>query len=202
MVIDFDRTVAYRCSSCGEIAYGNFSLFELSGGKGISMHCSCGATSISVASEKRAGAKVSFNCVICDENHTFHLPFDALAKKDCNELACPDAMIELGFIGKKAAVEAAVCENERTIAEVVQACGLEHTGKNGILMIKALDKIQDLSESNSLKCKCGSNLIDIEIRKDDIVLECCICGEKFVIPVSEIKKSEFSKISKIIIGQK
>lgn len=202
MIIDFDRTIAYRCASCGEITYGDFSLFELSGKKGISVHCSCGDSNISIAAQNKTSYFVELDCVICDAVHKFSVSFDALAKKNCIEFLCPDVAVGLAFVGKNESVKKAVAENERAMAEVVLACGLEHTGKNGILMLKALDKIQDLSENDNLKCSCGSKLIDIEVHEDEIVLECCMCGEQTVIDISDIRKNSFSKLSKIIIGQK
>ena len=201
MIIDFDRTIAYRCARCGEITYGDFSLFEISGKKGISVHCACGESNISITSKSRTSYFVELSCVICDSPHRFSVTFDSLTKKDLSEFLCPDVSVGLAYIGKESAVKKAVMENERAIRDVIMACGLEHTGKNGILMLKALDKIQDLSENDSLTCSCGSKIIDIEVHEDEIVLECCLCGEKTIIDISEIRKKDFSKINKIIIGQ-
>ena len=202
MIIDFDRTIAYRCPSCGEITYGNFSLFEISGKKGISVHCACGESCISITSKNGTSFFLDIDCVICDNPHRFSVTFDALAKKECNEFSCPEVAVGLAFVGKEQAVKKSVADNEKAMSDVVLACGLEHTGKNGILMIKALDKIQDLSENDNLKCSCGSKVIDIEVREDEIVLECCLCGEQTVIDISDIRKNAFSKLKKIIIGQK
>lgn len=202
MVIDFDRTIAYRCAACGEITYGDFSLFELSGKKGISVHCACGESNISITSDGRTSFNVELDCVICDSPHKYSLKFDTLAKRDCNDFQCPEVGVGLAFIGKNKSVNMAMEESEAMVGDVLMACGLEHTGKNGILMLKALDKIQDLSENDNLKCHCGSRVIDIEVRENEIVLKCCVCGTKSVIDISEIKKNGFSRLSKIIIGQK
>lgn len=202
MVIDFDRTIAYRCPSCGEITYGRFSIFELSGKKAISVHCACGDSNITISPQSRTSYTVELVCLVCDELHRYTLPFSALSKRECNDFACPHVAVGLAFVGKEKAVKAAVCDNERMINDVLVACGLEHTGKNGLLMLKALDKIQELSENGNLSCSCGSSVIDVEVREEEIVLECCMCGEKSVIDISQIRKSSFSKIRKIIIGQK
>ena len=82
MIIDFNRTIAYRCSSCGEITLATFSLFELSGGKGLSVQCSCGKSTLKILPEGKFNYTIKIKCLICDDFHKFSLPFLALAKKD------------------------------------------------------------------------------------------------------------------------
>ena len=199
MLINFDRTVAYRCPSCGEVAYGDFSLFELSGNKGISVQCSCGHSAIEILPENKSNFIVRIQCLVCDEIHKFNLSFSSLAKKDCCEFTCPNVIVGLVFIGKEAAVKKAVMSNEAYVDEVISACGLDHTGKNGVTMLKALDKIQDLSDRESLFCECGSNLIDVEIHEDDIILECCLCGASTVLTADMIRNSNFAHLDKLVI---
>ncbi len=202
MLINFDRTVAYRCSSCGEITFGNFSLFELSGGKGISVQCSCGHSVLKILSENKNSYKIQVSCMLCDESHQFSVPFQVLAKKECSEFHCPNVMVGLVFIGKDASVKKAVMKNEVYVQEVISSCGLNHTGKNGITMLKALDKIQDLSDEEALFCECGSNLIDVEIHENDIRLECCLCGSSLVLPAETLRNGNFSHLDKLVIPGK
>lgn len=199
MIIDFNRTIAYRCSSCGEIVYGDFSLFELSGEKGISVHCSCGNSSVSITAENKTNYIVTVNCIICDETHKFTLSFYSLAKKDCSEFMCPNVIVGLVFVGRGEAVRKSVINNEKYIGEVILACGLDHTGKNGVTMLKALDKIQELSDDERLYCDCGSNLIDVEVHEDNMILECCLCGATLVLTVENIRNSDFSHLDKLIL---
>ena len=49
MIVDFNRTIAYVCAGCGEVSYGDFSLFELSGNRGISVSCDCGRSSLKIS---------------------------------------------------------------------------------------------------------------------------------------------------------
>ncbi|MBR5157845.1 MAG: hypothetical protein IKW59_08780 [Clostridia bacterium] len=199
MLINFNRTVAYRCPACGEFAYGNFSLFELSGRKGISVQCSCGHSSIEILPENKVTYSVRIQCLVCDEVHKFSLPFTSLAKKECCEFTCPNVIVGLVFIGKDEAVKKAVLENEAYVSEVVAACGLNHTGKNGVTMLKALDKIQDLSDREMLFCECGANIIDVEIHEDDIILECCVCGSTMVLTTDMIRNNNFAHLDKLVI---
>ena len=166
------------------------------------MHCACGESNISITNQNSTIFGVEIDCVICDHIHKFNVKFDTLAKKDCNDFECPEVGVGLAFVGKDKTVKKAMQESEAMVSDVLSACGLEHTGKNGILMLKALDKIQDLSENDNLKCRCGSKVIDVEVRENEIILKCCACANQSVIDISEIKKNGFSKLSKIIIGQK
>ena len=202
MIINFDRTAAYRCPSCGEITFGSFSMFELSGEKGVSIECSCGQSELIIIPENKNSFIVSVDCLVCDETHKFSLPFQALAKKDCTEFTCPNVVVGLVFIGRTEAVQKAVVHNEHYIEEVISACGLEHTGKNGVTMLKALDKIQELSDNESLYCEYGSNMIDVEVREDDLVLECCLCGASVSLSADTIRNSDFSHLKQLILKRK
>ncbi len=202
MIINFDRTAAYRCPSCGEMTFGNFSMFELSGTKGVSVQCGCGQSALVIMPENKNNFIITTECLVCDETHKFSLPFQTLAKKDCVEFTCPNVMVGLVFVGRNEAVQSAVIRNERYIEEVISACGLEHTGKNGVTMLKALDKIQELSDNESLYCECGSNMIDVEVREDDLVLECCHCGASVTITADMIRNSDFSHLEKLILRHK
>lgn len=202
MVINFDRTAAYRCPSCGEITYGDFSMFGLSGKKAVSIECDCGQSSLLIMPENKNNFIISVDCIVCDEPHKFSLPFQSLAKRDCTEYTCPNVMVGLVFIGRSDAVRNAVVRNEHYVEEVIVACGLEHTGKNGVTMLKALDKIQELSDNESLYCECGSNMIDVEVRENDLVLECCLCGNSVTLTADTIRNSDFSHLQKLVLKRK
>ena len=199
MIIDFNRTIAYRCASCGEITFATFSLFELSGQKGISVQCSCGNSVLTIVPEGKVNYRLKVKCIICDDFHTFSLPFTALAKKNCSTFMCPNVVVGLIFIGHEEAVRKEVLSNEEYINEVISACGLDHTGKNGVTMLKALDKIQELSDEENLYCDCGSNLIDVEVHEDNLILECCLCGATLVLSADKIRNGDFAHIDKLIL---
>lgn len=202
MVINFDRTAAYRCPACGEISFGDFSMFELSGTKGVSVECTCGQSRLLIIPENKNTYSVSVRCLVCDEDHGFSLPFQSLAKRDCNEFFCPNVVVGLAFVGRKEAVKASVMQSEAHIREVISACGLEHTGKNGVTMLKALDKIQELSDEECLYCECGSSMIDVEVRENDLVLECCVCGASVTLSADSIRNSDFSHLDKLVLKNK
>jgi len=202
MVINFDRTAAYRCSSCGEICFGDFSMFELSGQKGVSVQCKCGQSELQIVPENKNSFIITVKCLVCDEIHKFSLPFQTLAKKDCSEFTCPNVVVGLVFVGRNEAVHNAVVRNEHYIEEVISACGLDHTGKNGVTMLKALDKIQELSDDEALYCDCGSNMIDVEVRENDLILECCLCGATLVLTADTIRNSDFSRLEKLVLKSK
>ncbi len=202
MVIDFGRTAAYMCPACGNMTYGNFSLFELSGGRGISVSCGCGKSHLNIVPRTQTEYCISLKCIVCDKEHEFLIPLHEILKQDIIDLPCPDILIGLGFIGKADAVRAAVEDNEAYIREIVSACGLSHTGKNGITILKALDKIQELSDKGALFCECGSVMIDVDVLEDEIVLQCCNCGADATFHADEIRNGNFSEITQIVIPQK
>lgn len=199
MIIDFNRTVAYICSGCGEITFGEFSLFELSGERGVSVKCSCGKSQLRIFPKSKTSYVFSLRCLMCDEEHEFEIPLIDLMRENIIEFSCPDILIGLVFVGKKDYVAKAVKENDTYISEVTEACGLGHTGKNGLTMLKALDKIQELSNNSCLTCQCGSNMIDVDVSENEIILVCCRCGASVAFTADEIRRENFSDISEIYI---
>jgi len=89
MIINLDRTAAYRCASCGEICFGTFSMFELSGSKGVSIQCKCGQSQMSIVPENKNNFTVSLKCLVCDEVHAFHCPSNPLPKGIARSMPAP-----------------------------------------------------------------------------------------------------------------
>lgn len=199
MVIDFNKTAAYLCPGCGCMTYGNFSLFELSGGRGISVSCGCGKSHLKILPKTQTEYTISLRCLVCEEEHAFHIPLIDLMKQPYISVSCPDILIGLCYIGNEDAVKYAVTENEDYIKDIITACGLEHTGKNGITMLKALDKIQELSEESALSCACGSIKIDVDVLEEELVLQCCMCGASASFTADEIRNGHFSEVTEIVI---
>ena len=201
MIIDFNRTVAYICPACGEATYGKFSLFELSGGRGISVSCGCGESSLDILYKSDTTYTVSVKCQVCEKKHDFVVPLSEFLHNHFLDFLCPELLMGLAFIGDKDKVEQAVKENNNYIKDILTTCGIEHSGKNGIAILKALDKIQQLSDEGGVRCECGSNLIDLDVLENGIVLECCECGATAFFTADDIRKEKFSDITEILISK-
>lgn len=202
MIINYNRTVAYICPGCGEIAYGDFSLFELSGGRGISVSCDCKKSSLAIMPKNDTTYTVCVKCQVCEKNHEYAVPLADLLRKNFLDFLCPELLMGLAFIGDSASVEKAIEENNKYIKEILTTCGIEHAGKNGIPILKALDKIQLLSDKGGVRCECGSDLIDLDVLENGIVLECCECGATAFFTADDIRQENFSDITEIVISKK
>ncbi len=202
MIIDFKRTVAYICPGCGEVTYGDFSLFELSGGRGVSVSCSCGKSLLKIFTKNGTTYTVSVGCQVCETEHEYMVPLPDLLHKHFMDFLCPELLIGLVFIGDKEKVEHAISENSKYIQEILTTCGIEHAGKNGIAILKALDKIQLLSDNGCVSCECGSDIIDLDVLENGIVLECCTCGATAFFTADDIREEKFSDITEILITKK
>ena len=202
MIINYNRTVAYICPGCGEIAYGDFSLFELSGGRGISVSCDCKKSSLAIMPKNDTTYSVRVKCQVCEKNHEYAVPLSDLLRKNFLDFLCPELLMGLAFIGDSASVEKAIEENNKYIKEILTTCGIEHAGKNGIPILKALDKIQLLSDGGGVRCECGSDLIDLDVLENGIVLECCECGATAFFTADDIRQENFSDITEIVISKK
>ncbi len=201
MIIDFNRTVAYVCAGCGEVTYGEFSLFELSGGRGISVSCDCGKSALNISSKNAKTYTVSVKCQVCEKNHEYAVNLADLLHKNYIDFLCPELLMGIAFIGNKEKIEHALEENNKYIKEILTTCGIEHAGKNGIVILKALDKIQLLSDDGGVRCECGSDIIDLDVLENGIVLECCKCGATAFFTADDIRREKFSDITEILISK-
>lgn len=199
MVIDFKRTIAYICHGCGEVAYGEFSLFELSGGRGVSVACDCGKSSIKINTKNGNIYTISVKCQACEKEHEYAVALSELLHKQFLDFVCPELLMGLVFIGEKEKVEHAIEENNKYINEILTTCGIEHAGKNGIVILKALDKLQLLSDEGGVVCECGSDIIDLDVLENGIVLECCTCGATAFFTADDIRQENFSDITEVVI---
>ena len=68
--------------------------------------------------------------------------------------------------------------------------------------LKIVNENQELADEERLFCECGSSTIDVEVREDDLVLECCNCGAKVTITAETIRNSDFSRIEQLILKRK
>jgi len=111
MIIDFNRTVAYICPGCGEVAYGEFSLFGLSGGRGLTVSCDCGKSSLKFLCKGGTTYSISVGCQVCEKEHEYKISLSELMHKSFLEFSCPELLMSLVFIGEKEKIEYSVEEN-------------------------------------------------------------------------------------------
>ena len=99
MIIDFNRTVAYVCPGCGDVAYGKFSLFELSGGRSISVSCDCGKSSLKISYKNDKIYSITVGCQVCEKEHEYAVPLTELLHQQLLEFSCPELLMGLIFVG-------------------------------------------------------------------------------------------------------
>ena len=122
MIIDFNRTVSYVCPGCGDVAYGKFSLFELSGGRSISVSCDCGKSSLKISYKNDKVYSITVGCQVCEKEHEYAVPLTELLHQQLLEFSCPELLMGLVFIGDEEKVKRAVEENNKYINEILATC--------------------------------------------------------------------------------
>lgn len=199
MHIDFRRTAAYLCPHCGEFAFADFTLFQLSGKRPITFRCGCEHSELVMLPTDKNNLKMQLYCVMCDAPHEFLLSYRDLMHNPISEFRCPEIMTGLIYVGKSDAVADGLAENQSYIREILSACGLEHTGVNGLAMIKGLDALNALAEDGMLSCECGSETVDLDVTENEIILRCCDCNSTFHISAAQIRDGFFADLSSLTI---
>ncbi len=201
MIINMNRTVAYRCARCGEIAFADISLFDLCSNGGVAIRCSCGETALKLTYNGRNGFLMQLPCIFCDDVHTFSFTFKDIAYQKCKEFTCPDFGYEIGiaFLGRSSEVADHIAENETYIRELADEMNVERAGKNTVYLLKAIDRIRVFAGNGAICCECGSMYIDMDVSATAVYLVCEKCGNVLPITLENIKSGAFSRMDKLVI---
>lgn len=204
MIVDLNKTIAYRCASCGEITFVEVSLTELCSNNGIAVHCSCGQSCLEIKTQNRNAFTLEQKCIFCDETHKFAFTFKDIAYKSCKEFSCPHFGFKIGtaFIGRPSDVAERIEDNEMFIRELAGELAIDHAGRNALFLLKAIDKIRTIAGRGDICCECGSAFIDVDVSANALFLICEKCGSVLPLTLDNIKSESFSRIERLVIPGK
>ena len=177
MILDYNKTIAYRCGECGRSLVTDISIFSISNHQTLSLSCECYNNCVKIKALKDKYA-IQISCSICSENHTFKLGHFALWGKPLTELYCSATSLPILFIGNTQNVvsrlEVADKEFEDLIEEI-ECLDIEPTDDE-IIMIQVIDRIHEISDNGNLKCQYGNDDISFSMEHGCVFLVCKNCG--------------------------
>ncbi|MDK2798797.1 MAG: hypothetical protein PWP27_334 [Clostridiales bacterium] len=175
MVVNWLNTIAYKCPVCGSIEFNNISIFDFSGEKEYTVHCSCGKAFVKIITQSRQKCTISIPCIACNHMHAYTVNFKALWTKRIINFKCTKTNIELCFIGDDDIVRQKVDQYEMQMDKLMNDIGYDDYFKNSTVMLDTIDKIHDIAEKGNLFCECGNHDIDLQIFGDRVELICTKC---------------------------
>ncbi len=187
MLIDTSVTIAYKCTSCGSYEFFNISLFALLYKKNCSLSCRCKKSYITIKQEGENGFLINIPCIGCGNEHTYLLSKKCFFLGEPLVFNCPEARLQICFIGRDEAVRKKVDSIEEEFDELIDMYGYESYFHNTQVMFDTLNCIHDIALKGNLYCECGSENIELVLLSDCILLRCGKCGINKKIPAAKNK---------------
>lgn len=192
-----ETCIAYRCPYCGGGIKSLVGVFSLSGDM-KKLKCSCGASELSITAQKDGKLRISVPCLVCGSEHSFVISSSLFFAKDLFIYPCPYSAMELVFIGSEAAVSAALDLSEKKLFDMLKEMGVENfeslhgdmdtlddeddTPCDPSIFDTVMFVINDLIESDCVKCCCDEGDYGVAISDDHVKVYCRSCGASKDIP--------------------
>lgn len=176
MVINTTSTLALYCSRCGKIQMHDVSRFDLKNALGRELLCNCGHHQATITGKGHGQYLLDIPCVICETNHIVCADVRDLHSDSVTKIYCTSANLELGFSGDRAAIEAAIAEQQKEFDSIAREVANDDYIENSQVMFEILNHIHDIAERGGVYCLCGGSVIEADVQPDHIELVCAKCG--------------------------
>lgn len=130
---------------------------------------------MTVGSKDRKQFWLQVHCIMCETQHLLWFNRQELWSKRMIELRCEETLVEIGFIGSREKVKAAIMRQDKSLQEMAEDLGFVDYFENPEIMYEVLERLHKLAEAGFLSCVCGSYQINVEIYPDRVELRCEAC---------------------------
>ena len=193
-----ETTVSYRCPDCGSWVSGLAGMFSLSADM-LRLKCPCGSNDeLTLVYTRDKKLRFSVPCFICPKPHNFTVSQQVFFERELFALPCPYSGVDICYLGKREAVEAAQIEADNELRELMSDSDAGFSdvsdarrAAEGVLSDPQILEIvnfviRDLDETGAKHCRCPQDegVYTVDVTDDGICVSCSRCGAKTVIPVT------------------
>lgn len=174
-------TIAYMCSDCNDFAVFDINIFDFSGNRKKICTCDCGKSEISIVKNTTKSFKVELKCPVCQEVHSFVVPYNQFWSDDVFTFSCLYYEANLLFVGNKEKLEKQV---KSYISEELSATEVPEGYSPDYEVMDKIVKINQIVYSNPEKvkiCDCKASY-SIAYNEKGIYIICDKCN--ISLPVS------------------
>lgn len=200
MVVELKRTVAYICPVCSNISSRYLTIFDFSGAGKASFVCpthGCREKCVSIT-VKGAGYKLNVECPLCGGNHSYTSSRGGFWRKKLLSYKCPAAGMDIFFAGNEKEIERTLADNTDIYSDIIDEYDTEDDTVFNILF-SIIERLNKLSDSNRIKCVCGSETVAVTVKGGSVVLSCSVCGRSKTIPATEDNLARILNAERIVI---
>lgn len=201
MLINTVSTLALYCSRCGKIEMHDLSRFALRSSVGRELACVCGQRLATVTGVGHGQYLLDIPCVVCETSHIVCVDVKEFWQGRVNKIYCAAANLELGFSGRRQAIEQAIADQQREFDSIVREMAHEDNIDNPQVMFEVLNKIHDIAERGGVYCRCGGNIIEADVQPGCIELACVQChGQRVIAAKTEDDLAAMKACATIELG--
>ena len=204
--------IAYRCPDCGTMVFGLVGQYALNAGM-LRLKCTCEKSTLDVSLTNDKKVRLSVPCTFCKDNHNFVLSQNIFFERDIFYLNCPYANMDIGFIGEKEKLDAAIEENTKMLTKLISDIGAQtlediqpmDMDEDEILpdatvydLIRFV--VKDLEAEGRIDCPCHSGSYDLRFAPGGIQAYCPDCGATYLFSCESASAAEeYLNVSEITL---
>lgn len=179
MVINSNKTLLVRCSSCGKIAKYDLNLFNISREINHEFKCTCGETNAILKTVDHKKYYLGIKCFACGQRHFYRL--------SARELFCEDHLyrcignIKTCYIGSNEGASSPLNIKNIGLNDLISNEEYQDKFNNLDIVIACLNKLKELDEKGKISCECGNKNMTLEFFSDRIELKCSDCNSVQII---------------------
>lgn len=198
MIENLSKTISYICPFCSGVTQKQIGIFRFSGDMPAELYCSdkmCNEP-CAIITPGRDKYKIAVDCPLCGETHSFVISKSAFWNKDLLSFSCPNAGVDIFFIGKKSLVTEAVDENNKMLESIADK--YDNSLEDSDVLFHILDDLHRILNEDRIVCKCGNHRITPVFDENGILLVCDACGNKMLLSPTEDTINRLSSTGKFV----
>ncbi len=170
------RSIGFVCPECGAPEQRQLSVFAFSGGM-TEIHCRrCGKSKTKII---RNGDRILITtpCIICNERHTVMCSAHDFLYEPILAFSCVNSGLDCCYVGREDIVKMGL----HKLIDILNAAGDEAEQKANRTVLKetilfeAMLQISDRMDRNKVRCECGAEAWDVDVRGGNIDIICGSC---------------------------
>lgn len=175
LIIATQRTIALRCTSCGQVARENLMLLRMNAEELLTCYCSCG-TRLAVVSRKKRQVTLALGaCINCSRGHKFVYSLRTIVRQPLLKMWCSVRRVVVGYVGDADHVNGAVEQDPFSLENTVNNPHAKRHIKNMSAMRAVLSALQTAAVAQRLSCECGSYALGLEVFPHKAEVTCKAC---------------------------
>jgi len=185
MISELSTTILFKCPCCGEKVTGKADIFRFSGGSEYLLSCPEGGPPLSARLRDDGRVKVTVPCIVCEGEHTFHLPKAVFFTEEIFVLSCACSDIDICVLGAESRAEAEYAQIDADISELIYEDAMDSLIESNPYKMEIIRRLNQMAEERHITCECGSDDLEFRLTDQSVDIRCSRCSAFLSIPAAD-----------------